>query len=566
MTIVNPVLSPTALLRPQMPGVYRREMIYDPTWEDSAYNAYIGQRIVPAVSSVVKDTDETPLWVIAIDPVTMFPTYQAIPLSTTNDNVVSMLNYGNATFRYYVDYRNAPYPATPDSKCIFIGKSPRFYTVSRYPRSAQETIISQYFDVSGQLVSQMVPLQALDDTNSSWYLQRGHINQILDDNEELEVKIYNEDGLQVGSAIMFAKTSAVINESVIYSPTIIGLTVSGTQQLANGTLFLYEKQNFDSLGIQVTVAFDDGSTLTVPIDDQKCVLYGKSDFIAAFSGLTQYLTIKYFRSENESINPSLADPTGSMITTRVPVTVIPNTLGTTAKIMAMPYYNSTLARYIVKYFMYFGDGRPAVDVSGYVSIVEGSLNGTSAYFGISQSYVVRVDMKLVDPVHYPVTTNFQQTVVLTLNVPNQVVKYTIRDSSTSLNVYGLDISTSRRPSLRWDRTINKMFVPSYVFGNKAAFLNSHYYMATPPYDPSIAEIPQEPTHFIIRDIISSQMLISSPIPIDSYAEAFVILNDTTGQYVGTTLIMEFINRVSSSVSRTLFGVPVDVITGSYIAA
>lgn len=565
MTIVNPILNATALLRPQMPGVYRRNMIYDPTWGDPSYTEYSGQRIVPAIGSVVKDVDNTPLWVVSTDPVTYIPTYTAIPLSTVNDNVVSLLNYGNTTLRLYVDYRNAPYPATVDSKCIFIGKSPRFYSLTRYPRTPQQTIISQYFDLSGQLVSGLIPLQPLDDTNTSWYLQRGHINNILDENEEIGVTIYSEDGVEVSSAILFAKTSAVINESVIYSPTIVGLTLEGNQKLANGTFYLYEKQNFDSLGLQVTVVYDDGSVISVPIDGQKCILYGQNDFISTFSGLTQYLIVKYFRSSDESLAPNLADPTGSMITTKFPVTVIPNTLGTTAKIMVMPYYNANLARYLIKYFMYFGDGRSSVDITPHVTISNGTLETTSPFFGISQKYIISVNMYLVDPTNYATDTTFQQAVVLTLNNPNQTVKYTVRDSENSPEIYGLDTSVSKRPSLRWDTTRTQMFIPSYIFGNKQAFLNSFYYKATPPYDPSVSELPQEPTHFVIRNIISGQMIISAPISVTSFNQAFNIINDTTGQYVGSTVIIEFINRISNNVSRVLFGVPVDVVIGNYVA-
>jgi len=108
VTTVNPILAPTALLRPQAPGVYGREMIYDPTWESSAYTAYEGQRIVPAIDSIVRDTDGTPLWVVGIDEVTLYPTYAAASLGTANENIVSLLDYGNSLLRLYVDTRQAP--------------------------------------------------------------------------------------------------------------------------------------------------------------------------------------------------------------------------------------------------------------------------------------------------------------------------------------------------------------------------------------------------------------------------------------------------------------------------
>lgn len=563
-TTVNPILPPTALLRPQKQGVYPRAAIYDPTWEDPSYANYQGQKIVPAVGSIVQDSDLTPLWVISIDQITYVPTYTAVPLSTQNDNVVSMLNWGNAVLRLYIDYRNAPYPVTPDSKCIFIGKSPRFYTLSRYPNTAQETIISQYYDQSGKLSSHMVPLKALDETNSSWYLQRSHINQLLDDNEEILVKVYNEDGVEVYTALLFAKESAVINESVVYAPTIIGMTVSATQRLANGDFYLYETQDFASLGFQVTLVYDDGTTYQVPIDDVKCVLYGEEDFISSFSGLRQFVTIKYYRSEHEAIDPSLADATGSMISAKVPVTVIPNTLGVTTKITVIPSYNASTARYILRYYMYFADGRAAIDITGNISIISGTIGTTSANFGQWQSYVVGVDMNQVDPTNFPTSTLYQQNIVIQFAPPTSLVRWQIRDSATSQYIYGQDNSTTRRPSVRFDRTLGQAFIPSYVFGNLQAFTKSFYTQASPPYDPSVELIPQAPTHFLLRDALTGNMIITAPLPMASFNQPFNILNDKTGLYIGATVIVEFLNVISSTVKRTLYGVPVEMTAGSYI--
>lgn len=564
MNTVNPILPPTALLRPLMPGVYSRQQIYDPTWDDPNYNAGGGQLIVPAIGSIVRDTDESPLWVVGVDEVTYVPSYIAVPLSTDNDNVVSMLNYGNTVLRLYVDYRALPYPVTPDSKCIFIGKSPRFYTLSRYPGTDNESVISQYFDTTGKLVSQMVPLVALDSTNSSWYLPRSNTSVTLEDNEEIKVKIFGEDGTEVLSAILFVKQSAVINENVIYSPTIVGMTVSGNQQLANGSFYLFEKQSFDSLGLSATLVYDDGTTSVVPIDNIKCILYGQRDFISSFAGLSQNVTIKYFRSEGETIVPSISDPTGSMISATVPVTVIPNTLGITNKIVAIPMYNGNLSRYVMRYWMYFTDGRSHVDVTAYVSIHSGTLVTTSSHFSIPQTYVISVDLNEVDPVQYPTSVIYQQNIVITFSSPSVLVKWVTRDAATSQNIYGQDTIQSRRPNIRFDNVSKQYFIPSYIFTNPQALINSFYTQASPPYDPSVSLIPQEPTHFVIRDILTGNMVITSPIAIENYAQAFTIINDVTGQYVGSLLVVEFLNIVNSSTTNVLFGVPVDVVAGTYV--
>ena len=562
----NPVLPPTALLKPVMPGIYNRAQIYDVTYTDASYAAYAGQRIVPAIGSLVRDIDETPLWVIAIDDVTYVPSYTTVPLSSENDNVVSLLNYGNTVFRLYVDYRALPYPVTPDSKCIFIGKSPRLYTLSRYPGTSHESIISKYYNSTGQLVSQTVPLTALDSNNNSWFLPRSHVSVILDDNEEVGIKIYSEDGTEVYSATMFAKQSAVINEDVVYSPTIVGMTISANQQLANGTFYLYEKQGFESLGFKATLVYDDGTTADVPIDNVKCVLYGQSDFIPSFSGLTQYLTIKYYRSADEAIAPGLSDVTGSMISTTVPVQVINNTLGVTNKIIPIPVYNGSLAQYTMRYWMYFADGRGHTDVSAYVSILSGTLSTDSSHYGVQQTYVISVDMHTVDPAHYPTSALYQQNVVIQFNAPTTLVKWTIRDATTSQYILGQDSVLSRRASLCYDSTRHQYFIPSSVFGNVQAFLNSFYTQSSPPYDPSVSQIPQVPTHFIIRDVLTGLMKVAAPIAIADYAQAFNILNDTIGNYVNAVVMVEFLYKPNSSVTNTLFAIPVNVTTGSYIGS
>lgn len=557
----NPVITSLSLLKAQDPDVYRREMIYDPTWNDPAYAAYGDQKIIPAVGSLVKDTDNTPLWVTAVDPVTFVPTYEAVPLSTENDNVVSLLNWGNSVFRLYVDYRAEPYPATPDPKCLFIGKSPRFYTLTRFPNTAQATIISKYYDSTGTLVSQQIPLAPTTIDDNSWTLPRGNIADQLDDNEEVQVTIYDESGAEVYSAILFAKQSAVINENVIYAPTIVDMAVTGNQQLIDGTFYLFEKQDFGSLGLTANLVYDDGTAAKVPIDGVKCILYGQSDFISSFAGLQQTLYLKYYRSSNEAINSTLTDPTGSMITKAVPVTVVSNTLGVSNKIVALPSYSTSNARYVMRYWMYFADGRSAVDVTGYVTST--TLVTDASYFGVQQTTTLSVDMNKVDPTHYAVSTTYQQTLVITFNPPTTLVRWTFQDSATAPNTYGLDNSTSRRPQLKYDSTRKQYFVPSYIFGNAQAVIQSFYTKATPPFDPNVALTPTDPTHFVIRDITSQVMLTASPIPLASYAQAVNFVGDTTGAYSAATVVVEFIAITSNNVTTVLYGVPVTVSVGTY---
>ena len=564
MTDVNQVLPITALLRPTMPAVYNRNMIYDPTWNDPSYGDY-ETKIVPQPWSVVHNPDSTMLWVSAIDPVTFYPTYIAIPDSTIDDGVTSLLDYGNSLLRLYIDDRALPYPVAVDSKCVFLGKSPRFYTLVRYPGTANETIISQYYDQTGTLASNQVPVKPTDSTNTAWYLPRCYVSVDLTTNEEVRAQIYNEDGTEVYSALLIVKTSAVINENVLYQPRIESMTATALQTLSNGNFFVYEDQDIDSLGITVRLTYSDGTTKNVQVDYSKCFIYGQSDFISSYAGMTQNLIVKYFRSESEAINPAIADATGEMITIEVPVTVVPNSLGVTTKIVPLPTYNTTTARYVMYYWMYFGDGSSNINVSAYVNIASGSLVTDSTYFGTTQAYTITVDMNQVDPVRYPTSVIYTQTIAITFNAPTSLVRYSFADSKTSLYIYGLDNSQTRRPVFKYDSTLHQYFVPTTVFANEAAFLKSFYTMASPPFDPTTSSMAQTPTHFVVRSLMSDVMIVSAPIPMANYDLAFNLIEGSPGSYSSGVVIFEFLNVVSSSVTNVLFGVPVDCSTGTYIA-
>lgn len=561
--VVNPIIPPTLLLRPTMPGVYNRAMIYDPTWDDPSYNAYLGQKIVPAIGSLVKDTDGTPLWVIGITE-EFIPVYTNVLLGSQNDNVVSLLNYGNSLLRLYVDNRDQPYPATVDSKCVFFGKSPRFYSLTRFEGTPDETVVSQYFDSTGNFQSIFVPLAALDSTNTSWYLPRCNVSTILNTNEEIRLKIFDESGAEVYSAKLFVKPSAVVNEEAIYAPKIVSMIVDGIQRLSNGNLFLYEKQDFSSLGLKVTLVYNDGTVSDIAIDGIKCILYGAEDFISSFSGLVQYVTVKYFRSQDEVIDGALADVTGSMITQQVPITIIPNGFNTTAKISVIPYYNPNTARYITKYFIYFADGRSKVDISAYVTNPSASPDFSSTHFGQPQNFVISVNMHTVDPGRYPSNAIYIQNMVVTCYPPTGLVKYTIQDSADADIIYGLDNSASRRPVIKYDNTLHQYFIPTSTFVNSEGFLNSFYRKANPPYDPLGSEVPEIPTHFVVRDLASGAMITPSIIPIASYGSAFNMTESTSGYYNNATVIVEFVKVVNSTTTKILYGVPVDVSAGTYL--
>jgi hypothetical protein len=560
--MTNPILDETLLYKAALPAIYERNQIYDPTWEDPSYANYSGKRIVPAVNSIVRDTDNSQLWVVAVSTANI-PSYIAVPSLSDDVSVASLLNYGNAKLRLYIDRRAAPYPVTIDSKCRFLGKSPRSYRLSRYPGQSNQTIISQRYDATDTLVSNLVPLSPIDSSNTSWYMPSCKVGVALEDNEEILLEVFDEAGQELYSAKLFVKESAVINENLFYTKPIAALNVRANQTLADGTFYVYERQDVLSLGVSAQLVYTDGTTADIAIDNEKCFLYGAEDFISSAPGLTQTMTIKYFRSPHESISAAAASSNGEMITKEFTVTVVPAETGVSSKIVPVPYYNSASGQYVVRYFMYFGDGSTSRDVTAYVSIISGTLNLGSSGFGTWQNYTIRINMRNVNGVIYPTNTYRTQNIRIRFGAPTALVSWSFTDSATSPYVYGLDIALSRRPRIKYDATLNKYFVPTDPFGNKAAFINSFFTMVSPMYDANLMSAPQQPTHFLIRDISTGAMISPAMIPVDNYSLAFNIAESIAGQHNNATVLVEFIKQVNASTNLILYGAPVTVSSGSY---
>ena len=559
------VIDPTSLLFAKEIGVWLREQIYDPTNTTAAYLSYAGKRIVPLVGSIVKNTDGTPLWVSAIDNVTYTPTYMNFIVDSTTINGVSFYNTDNARFTVYYDTRTSPYVATPDGKLIPEGLSPRSYRMVRYPGTVNETVISQYYDTTGNLVSSTIPLVKISNELNLWYLQSCRISVELVENEEIRFDIIDETGAVVRTALAYAAKSSIVNDAQIYRPAITSMVVSGNQMLPDGSCFLFQNQNVDSLHLTITLTYADGTTANIVVGKNNSYLYGVTDLLPAYPGLKADLTVRYVLGSNENVNPGLAGLSNGSIYAVVPVTVIPTDLTVPLKLSLVPVWNTGSNRYNLKYVMYVTGAQTAIDVSAFVSISSGAVDPTPASFGLGQSWTVQLDLSKVLPNQYTATAIYAQNFYVVFGPNVNTVKWTIQDSKVSVYSYGQDTVNSRRPTLLWDATLQQYFISSGVFGNEAAFLESFYFQGSPPFDPKASATPLAPTHFVIRDPFSLVQKVLTPIPVENYNSAISIVNDTAGNYVGGTVVVEFLYSTDSLIFSTLYGVPVDVGTGTYVS-
>lgn len=527
--------------------------------------------IIPVVGCLVIDPTNCNVWVVtAVNPTTHVSTLAPARMFVSNtnptDSLVSVISYGNDIFRLYYDLRTSPVTVRPDSRIVIFGADVASYQIVQNPGSSQ-VVVSRHYDSSGNYTGSLIPAaEVVGWSNTSHpgasYLMPGNTQATLTEGEELFLQVFNSQGAQIAQVSVFAKQSVIINEMMAPFPVITAIDIISNQGRSNNEIFIFQGQSITSLGLQVRLTYENGYTRIVPIDQTQTFLYGTEDFVASFPGLRQTLVAKYFLSTNETMSQSLAVESETFASAVVSLVVVPNGLQAGVKISVIPVWNSIYNRYGLNYFLYSTTRDRVINVSSLVTI-SGSTPFNPTYYG-QQVLTLRLDMSLVEPTIYTVSTVYQQTEVITLQPLSATDRYTLKDATTAPLTYGVTTPTIPRPVIHFDTTRNQYYIPS-SFTSQNIFLQAFYTNSTPVYDTSNETHAPIPTHFQLRDPTSGVLLTSTPIPIVSYNTAFSIIGaGLANRYIGTgkNVIVEFVQVVGPT-TLILQGVPVDTYTGTY---
>lgn len=542
-------------VNPKTPGIYETSELFD------AANPK-DNSVLPKRNSIVFFSDNTMYRVIDSNTTTL--TYTLSPIvNVTEDDLRgrhSLISYENDYFCIYIDKRSKPYRVTIAARMAAIGDSIGYYKLKLNPYvPGGSSYISKYYSSTGSFVSESVPMTKISDDINVWAFNSCFIHEDLEDNVTVALEVFNEYGAQVDTFYPRTKKSIISNDSLDYMPKIIQASVVCSQMMPDRkTVYLLEKQAFTSLNLSVKLTYEDGLSQEVEVDDVRTFLYGRTDFIASFSGQKQNMIIKYFLSENEVDGTDGGNITNRFINVPFQVLVRNNEILDIVKLSVIPVWNNVKHEWVLFYKLYGVHNNFYANVTPFVHIASGTYVPND--FTQGQSFVVTLDLHDVAETHYEKSTNYIQNVYIRLAPNSAGVKYILANSKDSTIVYGQDSTNDRRPMLCYDKTKNIFFIPSSVFKNTEALLKSFYYNATPPYDTTIQSSETKPTHFMIRDVYTDKMLTNYFIDIEDYQNSIALTDGNTS--VGNTIIIEFAVKLGDTY-QILYGVPVDIVTGTY---
>ena len=533
------------------PDSYAEADIYDPDNPTSG-------KYFPSLNSIVIKTDGT-LWYVSARNETTFKVTLS-PCSIFNSAVeetdVKVVNYGNDKYCLYQDTRVSPYKLVVDAKVLFYGISLKEYTLSRTNEDGEEEVISLYLDSTDKFVSDRIPLTPVSkELNAYNFPTNCHTTAKLTEGEPITLTVYNTHGNVAAQLTVFVRNATWLNDLVSITNPIVEFNASCLQEIGENW-FIYERQDSSHLNITPYLVYADGTKVNIPVDNMKCFLYGLDDFIPSYPGFTQTIILKYFLGKHETSSTNSA-----YLTCTKKLTVRKKERNYSGKLSIIPLYNKTLGKWTLREFLYTDKRDACLDITNDCKInSEFSFDGSYNSYGKEQHVVIDYDMKNV--LNEAASIPGSQTVYITCWDPASYERYTMRDNSDTDVVYGADGSVVRRPIINYDVDNKSYFIPTSIFKNKEAVIESFYVKARPFYDTRMESVAPTPTHFLMRDASNGQQLVANPIDLDDFGKQFFKLGDPTTTYVDGTVLIEFLQEVQGEY-RILFGVPVDVRLGTF---
>ena len=533
------------------PDSYLESDIFDP-------NNPSDGKYFPSMFSIVIKQDGSLWYVSSRDEINYKVTLSPCNIITDGDAETSakIVSYGNDKYCLYMDTRVSPYKLIVDAKVLFYGNSLKEYTLTTADENGEERIISMYLDSTDKFVSDRIPMASISpDIKAYKFPTNCHTTANLTEGDVVTLTVYNNLGNVAATLTLYVRNAVWLNDLNSWTNPIVEFNVESLQTRGN-EFYIKERQDPSHLNLRPYLVYADGSKAYVNIDNTKCFMYGLDDFIPAYPGYSQTLIFKYFLGRNETA----LNTTEKFLTCSKELVVIKDKSDYSFKVSVVPLYNNTLSQWYLKFFLYTDDRNACYDITDQVTYDEDfPFVGSYDKWGIEQHVVIDYDVSVALNLNEEMPGS--QSFWITVWDPNTFERYTFKDNEDSDFVYGVDGSITRRPVLHYDRVLDVYYIPTSIFHNKEAVIESFYTLSRPFFDTRTESVAPTPTHFIVRDSQNGQQLISSPVDLDDFGKAMNFIgNDRLPS--GGTVIVEFLQLIMNTYV-VLYGVPVDVYVGTY---
>ena len=538
------------------PDVFLKETIYDPDRDGKWYPN--SPKMIPhpgslALSQIGPSKFQVEM-VHYVDEVTHKVTYADIGwvIDPTDDkDITRIVSYANDRYMLYYDDRTKPTKLWIDAKLPIMGNENILYRLVHTDDKGHKEVISLYIDSNDTIKGQNAPLVSVDGLVGVKLCTNCHTLSKCVDGDTVKLEIFNTLGAQTAEITLIVKRAGLINDLNMQNNPIVAFNATSAQMMGED-FYLYQRQDPHHLGILPYIVYHDGTRENLDIDNQSCFIYGMDDLVPSFPGRRQKILIKVFLNRRQVSPIAVEDEKHRYLAVEKNIIILPDTSTYGVKLSPVLVWNSAQFAYNFNLFLYSDRKDRSTDVTQFVSVK----NFDGGLFYTEQKVTFEIDLKNV--FGNLNSTIYRQIVYVRLYPHTDFMKYIFKESENAPVAYGVQSSNWNRPVIYYDNSIEKYFISTSIFPTKEDFLQVFYENSSPLVSEVDTLDPTLPTHFTIRNPYDGNVLISSPVPVEQYHQAWNVLTSLdTDVLVNDQVIVEFL-QYNNGVYSILYGAPVDV--------
>lgn len=326
------------------------------------------------------------------------------------------------TFRIYVNTSVVPHVMNFDNFLYVYGSNTHYLKVFKgNDIGVNADIISGQFSSSGILVTENILFEQVRDPEGTIRAIKapvsGFVTDTLKEGEIVTVVIYSASGevLSVSKLVTVLSNSVRNIDASKKQITDISLITPFLSNTDNLLLEVPVNLTIESMPMQMGVTYNDGSSITYPIGDDKAKLHGIENFIASEMGYTADLILTYTLSEGEYSNLVKSAGDRTFINKAYRLRTIDSDSAYSVKLFVIPKWDFSKNEWTLEYYMYTLDRNIYYRVTPYIEYgtTAPAFNGKA--FNVPQQLQVSVNLSKVHSSYnyHRHTTAFK----ITLNQP-----------------------------------------------------------------------------------------------------------------------------------------------------
>lgn len=435
----------------------------------------------------------------------------------------------NQTYRVYYNKDVTPHTLVVENRLSFKG------TVSRYAKIMRQIdgptnlkVISAYYDNSGNLLGQDIPLQlvGIDPNNSrSEYCVPGcYTMEDLPDGEIVSVHAYTEEGhpSSITSVQVETTTAAIPRNTFTKYITGVELLSPFMSEAEPNLVALPVNIPLSGLYLRGRVHFSDGSYKEYPVDGVRFKLMGMEDYVDSMVNQNLPVWLQYYPLVDETFYGNVNNRYYDIRTMEAKGMY-------NVRLYCFPVWTGPVTGYNLRWFMYSSERNVRYDVTDKIQYTVNTPGFQSNLYGVNQALSVSVNLKEINQLYDSVRHTQVVQVVLWRQGTERSTNWTVvlengQDPAYGVNTFGeLEFINQNlyNLSLRSGCTTRQQW------------LDKVYRPMRPVINPFAENKAPDPTHFRIR--VNSTFTVE--VAVSQWNETFAILD---GLKVGENVYIEWL--------------------------